>query len=365
MTEILNAVTTATLENDSVKVSQPANEAEVVMSEAVPVMVQPSQSQVVVSEVASAQPVTKAQVKNVMQIVALSHLLGQGMKVGRLAGNRDFDSKVVKAKKASLKKNGLMIPAVVVNADEAIRQGLEVVDFATGNPVTSEEASKYIVLVDANHRYKAHLELQSEDEEYTGEFYFIYPLNSEVVIAKMLAVINVDTNGWRGKDFGKGAKMMCKESLPLLDAINELTTDGYSLNSASEWLTFKCEINAKVLAEAMNGNISEKLKNTTGIERGKKLLSTAQKAFDEKVLKTRNIPDWIISKYDKAVDEDKATIINTIVSFFESLTRAEVVTIEAAKGERGKTTKEQIIYSKLDELFEAYQSKEGEAEQVS
>lgn len=209
----------------------------------------------VASEGVSAQPVTKAQVKNNMMIIALSYLLQQGKKVARLAGNRDLDLKVVKAKKSSLKENGLLIPAVIVDANDAIDQGLEIVDFETGEAVPKDNASDYVVLVDANHRYQAHLELKKEDKEYTGEFYFIYPLNSEVIIAKMLAVINIATNGWKGKDFGKGAKMMCKDQLPLLDAINELTAKGYSLDAACKWLTFKCEVNKSVLADAMNGRL--------------------------------------------------------------------------------------------------------------
>lgn len=317
------------------------------------------------TEVVSIESVTKAQVKTVMQIIALSYLLQQCKKVARLTGNRDLDPNVVKTKKASLKENGLLIPAVIVDAKDAIKQGLEVVDFETGEAVTDENASDYVVLVDANHRYQAHLELIKEDKEYTGEFYFIYPLNPKVIIAKMLAVINIATNGWKGRDFGKGAKMMCNEKLPLLDAINELTAKGYSLDAACKWLTFKGEVNKSVLADAMNGEISSKLKYTTGIERGHKLLAAAKSAFDEKVLMTRTIVDWVICKYDNAIDEEKATIITTMESFFKSLKRDDVKPIEIAKGKKGESTKEQIIYGKLDELFNDYLNKTKEVEQAA
>lgn len=289
--------------------------------------------------------------QNLSTIITLSKLC---KKVARLSGNRDLNPKIIKEKKVSLKENGQLIPAVIVNAIDALNVGLDVVDFETGKPVTEGNASEYVVLIDANHRYKAHLELKEEDKNYKGEFYFIYPLNSQVSITKMLPEINIATNPWKGAAYGKGAKMMCKESLPLLDAINELTDKGYSLDAACKWLTFKSEINKTVLADAMNGKINEKLKRTNGIDRGKRLLSAATGTLDESILKTRTIADWIISKYEKVDDIDKVNIINDIESFFKSLSRTDVTTIEKAKGKRGESTKEQIIYKRLNELFDNY-----------
>nr|WP_320037804.1 hypothetical protein [uncultured Bacteroides sp.] len=299
------------------------------------------------------------------EILTESELLKSGKKIARLVGNRDIDLKVVKAKKVSLKENGLLIPAVIVDAIDAIKQGLEVVDFETGEAVTEDNASDYVVLVDASHRYQAHLELKEEDKEYTGEFYFIYPLNLEVIIAKMLAVINIATNGWKGKDFGKGAIMICKEQLPLLDAINELTANGYSLDSACKWLTFKCEVSKSVLADVMNGKVCDKLRLINGIERGHRLINAAKSGLDEKVLMTRTIPDWIISKYDKADDGSKVTVVNEIENFFKSLVRSDATLIETAKGKKGESTKEQIIYGKLDDLLNNYRNNTKEAEQAA
>ncbi len=292
-----------------------------------------------------------AVMNNLSTIIALSKL---GKKVARLSRNRDLNPKIIKEKKASLKENGLLVPAIIVDATDTLKADLGIVDFETGKIITEESASDYIVLIDANHRYKAHLELIEEDKDYKGEFYLIYPLNSEIAITKILSEINIRTNPWKGPDYGKGAKLNCKENLPLLDAINELTTKGYSLNAAVQWFTFKSEVNKNVLADAMNGKISEKLKYINGIKRGEKLLSAAKEAFDENILKTRTIIDWIIGKYEKADDTDKVNIINDIESFFKSLSREDVTPIEKAKGKRGESTKEQIIYKKLNELFNNY-----------
>ena len=93
--------------------------------------------------------------KEAMQIITLAVLQSKGIKIARLAGNRNLDQKIVKAKKKSLKVTGLLVPAIIVEASLVLEEGLEVVDFETGEAVTKENADEYVVLVDANHRYKA------------------------------------------------------------------------------------------------------------------------------------------------------------------------------------------------------------------
>lgn len=66
--------------------------------------------------------------KNLGTIITLAMLQEKGIKIGRLAGNRTLDEKIVKAKKKSLKETGLLVPAMIVGADKAIDEGLEVVD---------------------------------------------------------------------------------------------------------------------------------------------------------------------------------------------------------------------------------------------
>ena len=89
----------------------------------------------------------------------LVDVLNEGKKVARLVANRDLDPKNVKQKKESLKKCGVLTPAVIVNGNKAVEQDLEIVDFITGEVISKEDAHKYIVLVEGNHRYQAHLEL--------------------------------------------------------------------------------------------------------------------------------------------------------------------------------------------------------------
>lgn len=295
-----------------------------------------------------------------LQVLTLTVLASKGIKIARLSGNRNFNAKAIKAKMQSMKENGMLVPAIIVDAKEVIKAGLEIVDFETGQVISEDDADKYVVLVDANHRYQAHLNLLKanedlkEEERYKGEFYLIYALNETIAVAKMLAEINVCTNPWKGGDFPKGAKMVCKEELPLLDFIEELTSQGYPLPTASKWATFKSDITKDVMADAMAGKINEKLRKTNGLERGKKLLKAAKKPLSKNVLKRRNLIDWIIFQYEEADDEQKAIIVNKIVDFFSNLHREQAEQIEKAKGERGGDTKETIINRLLNSFYEQF-----------
>ena len=142
----------------------------------------------VANNATSSNNLSEVLMKNLGAIITLTMLREKGIKIARLAGNRTLDEKIIKAKKKSLKKTGLLVPAIIVEAEKAIDEGLEVVDFETGESVTEDNAKYYVVLVDANHRYKAHLDLLNEDEDYNGEFSFMTPLQN-VDVAMMLSEI--------------------------------------------------------------------------------------------------------------------------------------------------------------------------------
>lgn len=295
--------------------------------------------------------------EDLFKVLTLAVLASKGIKVARLAGNRDLKDKAVKAKMKSLKKCGMLVPAIIVDAKDALDAGQDVVDCETGEAVTYQTADQYIVLIDANHRYQAHLDLLrnnenlDESEQYKGDFYMLYPL-SRMDIAPMLTEINTVTDPWKGGDYGRGARLLNKdEELPLLDFINDLTSKGYSLESASKWATFTGKVNKPMMAKAMNGEVADVLRKTNGLERGERLLKAAKEGFSEGFLKTRTLPDWIISKYDDADDADKATVISNIEAFFKGIDRADSDNIEQAKGKRGGDTKETIINRELNRLF--------------
>lgn len=290
--------------------------------------------------------------KQAMQIITLAVLKDKGIKIARLKGNRNLDQKIVKAKMKSLKATGLLVPAIIVEASLALEEGLEVVDFETGEAVTKENADEYVVLVDANHRFQAHLELEKLDDAYNKDFIFMFPLQ-DIDVSKMLSEINIATNPWKPADYGKGAAMVLKEELPLLTAINSLTEKGYSVEAACKWLTFACKVTKTVMANAMNGVISEALKKESGIERGFKLIDAAKKSFAEDFLTTRTLPDWIISKADD-FDGSKSEFTKKMCKFLSSFNREIATDIEKSKGTRGGDAKETIINRKLNNLWEKF-----------
>ena len=294
-----------------------------------------------------------------LQVLTLAVLASKGIKIARLSGNRNFDEKVVKAKMKSMKANGMLVPAIILDAMKVIEAGLEIVDFETGEIISAADAARYVVLADANHRYKAHLNLLEankdlkDEEKYKGEFYLIYALNEEIAVSRMFSEINVCTNPWKGGDFTKGAKMVCKEPLPVLDFIEKLTDEGYPLPTASKWATFKGDITKKIMADAMAGKISDKLRKTNGLERGRRLLKAAEHLSKE-ILKSRTLIDWIIYQYDEADDDQKGATIDNLVKFFSSLNKEKAEQIEKAKGQRGGDTKETIINRLLNNFYEQY-----------
>ena len=299
---------------------------------------------------------------NKNEVTTLTSLVDEGKKIARLSGNRDLNEKIVKAKMKTLEECGQLIPAIVVDATDVMNQGLEVVDFTTGNIIREEEAVDYLVLVEGNHRYEAHLRLMASNEErdeqkrYKREFKLLYALNTELPIAKMLSEINIATNPWKGSDYVKGAKINNQQKkLPLLDAMNNLVNKGYSLTSASKWLTFTSRINKKVMDCAIDGNIVDELNNTSGLKRGIRLLQAAEGIFKETTIQARTVIDWIISKYEKTSDNLKPEFTDKMERFLKNISEEDADYIEKAKGTKGGDTKENIINNKLSGLWDGFE----------
>lgn len=290
-----------------------------------------------------------------------------GKKIARLIGNRELDEKIIKSKMKSMKKCGMLVPALIVDAANLVPK-FELSDLETGEEITSDNANDYVVLVDANHRYVAHQRLLKEnanlniEDQYAGEFYMIYALNDNVPVTEMLSEVNVATNPWKGAGYLSGALLLNDENdVPLLVEMNKLIKQGYSLSTASKILTFSPKINKAMLVRAMNGTIDEALSNTSGIDRGNRIKTAVLKHFDEKFFKTRLLIDWIISKYDAATDEEKANLVDKIVTFFSAnILDEEAQDIMKSKGSRGSDTKEHITNEKLNKLFKQYEDQTSE-----
>lgn len=278
------------------------------------------------------------------KIYSLTELTEQGKKIGRLSLNRRLNPSIIKAKMKSLKENGLLMPAVIVDGKDV--KDLEIVDFETGKKV--ENVDNYVVLLDANHRYEAYLELKKKGVD-VGEFYFIYSLTS-ISIQKQLSEINIATNPWKGVDYINGVLMNGNDS-KLMKEMGKLAKDGYSLSAASKWLTFS-EVKKEKLVAIMNGKTDVITANDADIDNRMRLLETTKAKLGDKLAKGKAVIDWIISKYNDISDTYKPSFIDNMIGKINSLTDDDCKEIQSFKGERG-------IKSKQDKINEFLTGKLG------
>lgn len=275
------------------------------------------------------------------KIYSLTELTEQGKKIGRLSLNRRLNPSIIKAKMKSLKEYGLLVPAVIVDAKDV--KDLDVVDFETGNKVTDDN---YVVLLDANHRFAAYLELKKKGK-YDGEFYFIYSLNPSISIQKQLSEINIASNPWKGADYINGVLMNGNDS-KLMKEMGKLAKDGYSLSAASKWLTFS-EVKKEKLVAIMNGKSDGIAANDVDIDNRMRLLDTTKAKLGDKLAKGKAVIDWIIGKYNGTSDSNRPSFIDDMIRKISSLTDGDCKEIQSLKGERGIKSKQDKINEFLNE----------------
>lgn len=267
------------------------------------------------------------------KIYSLTELTEQGKKIGRLSLNRRLNPSNVKAKMKSIKKEGQLYPAMMVD----YVKDLDVVDFETGEKV---DDNNYVVLLDGNHRYEAYLELKKKGVD-VGEFYFIYSLNPSLPIQEQISEINVATNPWKGVDYINGVLMKGNDS-KLMKEMDKLAKDGYSLSAASKWLTFS-EVKKEKLVAIMNGKTDGITTNDVDIDNRMKLLDTTKAKLGDKLTKGKAVIDWIINKYKGTNDADKPSFIDNMIGKINSLTDDDCKEIQSFKGERGRKSKQDKI----------------------
>lgn len=294
-----------------------------------------------------------------IKTITLAMLRAEGKKIAFIDGNRIPKDKNILNKRKSLSEHGQLVPAIIMDASVVNGADLELVDAITLKPISNEELENYVVILDGQHRFIAWCKNEEEGVKNKGDFFLMYPLNSDPTPQEVLSEANIATDMWSGGDYGRGALLMnVGEDLPLLVAINELTALGSPLSTACKWFTFKDGgITKELLAKAMTGNIDKKLKNTANLERGKRLLEAAKKAFSIAFLFKRYLIDFLVEKYESANDPDKARTMDQLVDFLSGLERSKVEALEKAKGTKGDTTKEQVILDLLNQYYSDFLQK--------
>ena len=119
-------------------------------------------------------------------------------------GNRAINKNNVKKHIESLKKFGTnLVPLLYVEATEV--KGRTLYDAETGEVVTPEDYSKYWVILDGQHRYKAAVELAASED---ANGFTLDALKWEKVEMKegltlddYLIEVNTRTQPWKGADY--------------------------------------------------------------------------------------------------------------------------------------------------------------------
>ena len=293
-----------------------------------------------------------------MKTIRFSELQAEGLKVAKIKANRDLDEKNVKAKMADLKSRGLIIPAMVVNANDALREHLDLCDFRDSNiAVDNTNADRYLVLIDGQHRYEAHLRLVEESEDYSRDFTFQFvQLADGVSILDVLKAVNDPGHTWTLSDYTHSAWELNKEN-PMLSFISELVSDGISFSSAAKWATLNRRLTPSMVKEAVNneGAIDPLFTNIKYLSSGRKLFASAKKALGKAIVKPRALVDWVIDILGDA--DSKEAEANQLISFFESLTADQVESLKKAKGHKNGASKEEALRRALDKFYQAFQGK--------
>lgn len=303
---------------------------------------------------------------NKFSVYEISELINSGYKIARLENNRELDDKAVKAKMKSLKAKGQLQTAIVLPAQRAKDENLQVVDFLSGEGVKDEDIPSYLVLPEGNHRYKAHLNLLVENKDnegkkdfkkYEGKFYVMLPLTDTLSIAEMMAEMNICTKVWKGTDYIRGAIMSHPENVTeVLRYMAELEQQKFSLPAISMYVTDSEKVNKSMLQKFMNGEVSDTLQDSEEhqelIDRSKKVLEAA-KEFGP-MLGTRSFADWIKSKLASSKKLTGEQVTNRLVGFFNWLSKEQITSICDSQGKRCITTKEDVINAQLNKLFNVY-----------
>lgn len=275
-----------------------------------------------------------------MEILNLDEL--EGKEVAFVMGNRNLDVIDINKKAKSIAVNGLLCPLVIVDGKRVIDEGLELISAETLLKISKSNASKYVVVIEGQHRYKAILKLRQQDRENTSKrdtlieeweeaekknkkkkgvkpqpykniaptsIPAIYPLNDKLSIRATLFEINNTAKNWNKWNYVVSAYRLSNDDKLLLFLQTKMG-EKFSLSTLSQYLTFGRGLTSNKLAQYIKGaedlGYSEEEK-TTMIERAEKILKVAKNAgFSDKFLLKRYLPEYIGKKLianDIAIDK--------------------------------------------------------------
>ena len=99
-------------------------------------------------------------------IITVKDLYVEGKMIAFIKGNRSVNSKNISRKKKSFEKFGMnLVPLMYVDGQKAVNDGCTLVHPITKEDIPDEEASKYVAIVEGQHRYTAAEETGLDEEK--------------------------------------------------------------------------------------------------------------------------------------------------------------------------------------------------------
>lgn len=138
--------------------------------------------------------------KNILTVKDLSV---EGKMIAFIKGNRSVNSKNISKKKESFEKFGMnLVPLMYVEGQKAVNDGCTLVHPITKEDIPDEEASKYVAIVEGQHRYTA-----AKETDLDEEMLFLYECYSNKNTKEILSETNTITDPWSGADYANGAAL--------------------------------------------------------------------------------------------------------------------------------------------------------------
>lgn len=171
------------------------------------------------------------------RIFTLAEVKAEGKEIAFIKGNRDLAKNNVNSKVKSLSECGMnLVPIMVVEGKKAVDDGCSLVS-PDGKDIDND-AEKYLVIVDGQHRYSAALKLMKEEKDEKNitddsiRFFLDY---SDRNTKELLAVTNIESYKWKAGDFAKGA-VLYKPDDKVAKFANEYLEKGISISTISIYL---------------------------------------------------------------------------------------------------------------------------------
>lgn len=307
---------------------------------------------------------------NENQVYSLSDYLDKII-IEVIESNRK-EAKHIADKLKSCEKNGMLTPGILVDSMIAQKAGYTLKNVLR----ESEEDSKpRFCIMEGNNRFEAFLkalEKAKKDPNYTAfEYKFIYMRydspNDFKDAYRNINICNVPT---KTKDFVRD--FLATEENKILKSYNEKVGRKISAKGAG-FGTVNQEISKRDINALFQNKASELLTDDSILEFTEPVYKAVLKAFGceseeiKPILKGAAIWKFNAEKFNSCKltsKEDKATICNKLVKFYENLTSATTSNIISAK-KTSKKTKEQVIMDILDNEYKQKNKIKPETEQWS